>query len=156
MTLAEEVVAKSVARGVHFDPDPSLVLGTVAIVHEVKPRFVPVRVKYDTGSDANFVPFALIEKNGLSEFLVNLETDPSESNVFVGLNDQEYVIHHTIEIQWSAATMRNVRTTQFHVAEDLPYDMILGNSFVQENKVFHPQRVALPLHHKHQNSSKSL
>ncbi|CAN9232778.1 unnamed protein product [Alternaria alternata] len=148
MTLAEEVVAKSVARGVHFDPDPSLVLGTVVIVHETQPRFVPVRAKYDTGSDANFVPYELVRKNGLSDFLKKLETTSPEDNVFLGLNNQEYIIDHTIELQWSAATMRHVRTTQFHVAEGLPYDVVLGNPFIQENQVFHPERVALPLHHK--------
>ena len=155
MTLAEEVVARSVARGVHFDPDPSLVLGTVVIVHESKPRFVPVRAKYDTGSDANFIPYELIKNNGLLEFLVKLEVDSLEDNVFIGLNDQEYTIEYTIELQWSAATMRHVRTTQFHVAEDLPYDLVLGNPFIQANQVFHPQRVALPLHHKHPNPSES-
>ncbi|CAN9266421.1 unnamed protein product [Alternaria alternata] len=148
MTLAEEVVAKSVARGVHFDPDPSLVLGTVVIVHETQPRFIPVRAKYDTGSDANFVPYELVRKNGLSDFLKKLETTSPEDNVFLGLNNQEYIIDHTIELQWSAATMRHVRTTQFHVAEGLPYDVVLGNPFIQENQVFHPERVALPLHHK--------
>jgi len=155
MTLAEEVVAKSVARGVHFDPDPSLVLETVVIVHETQPRFVPVRAKYDTGSDANFVPYELVRKNGLSDFLKKLETTSPEDNVFLGLNNQEYIIDHTIELQWSAATMRHVRTTQFHVAEGLPYDVVLGNPFIQENQVFHPERVALPLHHKLGSSGKS-
>jgi hypothetical protein len=154
VTIAEEMVTRSLARGVHFDPDPSLILGTIAVTHELKPRFVPVRVKYDTGSDVNFVPLALIEKNGLSEFMVKLEGDDSDDNVFLGLNNQEYVIHHTITLKWSAATMHNVRTTHFHVAEDLPYDMVLGNPFVQDNRVFHPQRVALPLRHKYRDSGK--
>jgi hypothetical protein len=127
----------------------------VVIVHETKPRYVPVRAKYDTGSDANFVPRELIDKNKLSEFLVKLETSSPEDNIFVGLNNQEYIINYTIELQWSAATMRHVRTTQFHVAEDLPYDVVLGNPFIQANQVFHPQRVALPLHHKQTTSSKS-
>jgi hypothetical protein len=154
VTIAEEMVNRSLARGVHFDPDPSLVLGTIAVTHELKPRFVPVRVKYDTASDVNFVPLALVEKNGLSEFMVKLEGDDSGDNVFLGLNNQEYVIHQTITLKWSAATMHNVRTTHFHVAEDLPYDMVLGNPFVQDNRVFHPQRVALPLRHKYRDSGK--
>jgi hypothetical protein len=154
VTLAEEVVARSVTRGIHFDPDPSLVLGTIVVTHEDKPRFVPIRAKYDTGSDVNFIPFTLVERNGLSEFLVKLKDNTLEDNVFLGLNNQEYVIHHTITLQWSAATMHNVRTTHFHVADDLPYDMVLGNPFIQENRVFNPQRVALPLRRKHRDSGK--
>jgi hypothetical protein len=118
----------------------TITLGTIVVTHEEKPRFVPVRAKYDTGSDVNLVPIALVEKNGLSDFLVKLDEDGSEDNVFLGINNQEYVIHHTITLKWSAATMHNIRTTYFHVAEDLPYDMVLGNPFVQDNQIFHPHR----------------
>ena len=154
VTVAEEVITKSVARGIHFDPDPSLVLGTIVVTHEENPRFVPVRAKYDTGSEVNIVPIALVEKNGLLEFLVELEAGTFESKVY-GLNDQEFIIHHTISLQWSAATMRNVRTTRFHVADASPYDMLLGNPFIQENKVFDPQRVALPLRHGPRSSGEN-
>lgn len=156
VTSANEVVAQSVTRGIHFETDPSLILGTIAVTHESKPRFVHVRAKYDTSSDVNFIPFALVEKNGLSAFLVDLEDDGSESNVFIGLNNQKYLIHHTITLKWCAATMHNVRTTQFHVADHLPYDMLLGNPFIQENRVFDPQRVALPIRRKHLNIGKNV
>ena len=155
-TVAEEIVKRSLASGIHFDPDVTLTLGTIVVTHEEKPRFVPVRAKYDTASDVNFVPLSLVEKNGLSEFLVRLNEDANEDNVFVGINNQEYTIHHTITLKWSAATMHNIRTTYFHVAEDLPFDMVLGNPFIQDNQVFHPQRVALPLRHKHRSSGKSM
>jgi hypothetical protein len=165
MNMANGMVARRLARSIHSDPDSSIVLATIVVTHEAKPRFVPARAKYDTGSDANFVPHALVKESGLLEFMVKLEAGTSEENteagvpkrnVSIGLDNQEHIIHHTITLQWSAATMWKARTTQFHVAEDLPYDMVLGNPFIQENGVFDSQRVALPVRRKYPCAGKFL
>ncbi|KAF2725247.1 hypothetical protein K431DRAFT_290929 [Polychaeton citri CBS 116435] len=153
VTLADEVVTKSMARGTNFDNNPSMVLGTITVTHESKPRFVPVRAKYDTGADANFIPSAFVKAHGLSSLLEELLEDGSHSNLFIGLNNEEFYIQHTITLQWCASTMHRVRTTKFHVADDLPYDMLLGDPFIQENRIFDPQRVALPLRRRRRNSA---
>ena len=97
------------------------------------------------------LPADLVEKHGLSDLLLELKTDDPDDNIFVGLNDHEYYVCHTITLQWCASTMHRVRTTQFYVVDSVPCDKILGNPFIQENRVVHPQRVALPLRRKHRS-----
>lgn len=155
VNLAAELVAHSVAQGVNFDTNPSNVLGTITLTHEDAPRFVPVRIKYDTAADANFIPRAFIEANDLSPLLERIQDDPDgdgpDAIVFTGLNDQEYKIEDTINLSWCASNMHRMRTTKFHVAESLPFDIILGDAFILENQPFHPQRTALPLRRKHRD-----
>jgi len=146
VTLAEKVVTQTMANGISFDSNPSLTFGTIALTHQAQPRYVPVRAKYDTGSDVNLVPAELIVSNDLSSLLVE------EEDTFIGLNNQEYHTCHTITLKWCAVNMHRMRTTKFHVTDDLPFDMVLGDSFIQENAVFDPQRVALPLRRKHRGS----
>ena len=151
-SIADSIVARGVALEMHFDRDPSLVVGIIFITHEEKGRFVPVRAKYDTGSDANFIPSALVERARLSAILVPLEDD--SVNVFVGLNNQEYHPTHMVTLDWCASTMHKTQATKFHVIDDVPYDILLGNPFVIENNVFTPPRVALPLRHKNRTAGK--
>ena len=143
VTLAEKVVTQTIAKGVSFDSNPSLTFGTIALSHKAQPRYVPVRVKYDTGSDVNLVPAGLVASNDLSSLLAE------EEATFIGLNNQEYHTYHTITLKWCAVNMHKMRTTTFHVTDELPYDMVLGDVFIQENAIFDPQRVALPLRRKH-------
>ncbi|KAF1955573.1 hypothetical protein CC80DRAFT_505450 [Byssothecium circinans] len=143
VTLAEKAVTQTIAKGIAFDSNPSLTFGSIALTHKAQPRYVPVRAKYDTGSDVNLVPAQLIVSNDLSSLLVEGE------DTFIDLNNQEYHTHHTITLKWCAVNMHKMRTTTFHVTDDLPFDMVLGDPFIQENAVFDPQRVALPLRRKH-------
>lgn len=146
VTLAEKVVTQTIAKGISFDSNPSLTFGTIALTHKAQPRYVPVRAKYDTGSDVNLVPAELIVSNDLSSLLVE------EEDTFIGLNNQEYHTCHTITLKWCTVNMHKMRTTKFHVTGDSPFDMVLGDPFIQENAVFDPQRVALPLRRKHRGS----
>lgn len=155
VTLADEVVAKSIARGFRFDNDATLVLGTITVTHEDKARFVPVRAKYDTGSDVNFIPSSLVEKHGLGALLQELDEEEKQDNVFIGLNEQEYHVQHIIVLQWCASSMHHVRTTKFHVADEVPFDMLLGNPFIQENRIFDPQRTALAIRRKRPSAGES-
>ncbi|KAL1599490.1 hypothetical protein SLS60_007293 [Paraconiothyrium brasiliense] len=136
VTLAERVVTQTIAKGISFDSNPSLTFGTIALTNNAQPQWISVRAKYDTGSDDNLVPTELIVSNGLSSLLVE------EEATFLGLNNQEYHTYHTITLKWCAVNMHKMRTTKFHVTDDLPFDMVLGDPFIQENAVFHPQRVS--------------
>jgi hypothetical protein len=127
-----------------------MVHAVVYLTHETTPNFIPVRAKYDTGCDVNFIPKRFVEEHGLTRFMTLLggEDAKIEGQVFVGLNNQEYVIYHDITLQWCATNMHQVRTTKFHVADNLPYEMVLGDPFILENRVFHPKPSALPLRRK--------
>jgi hypothetical protein len=153
-SLAEEVVIRSVAQGFRFDANPSLVMGTIAVIHEAQPRFVAVRAKYDTGAEANFIPAAFVEKYGLSSLLEAIPEDDPDGNVFIGLNNEEYTVQRTITLSWSASAMHRVPTTIFYVADDLPYDILLGDPFIQKNNVFDIRRIALPLRRKRRDPSR--
>jgi hypothetical protein len=145
VTLADEVVTRSIAKGVHFGNDLSLTIGTIVLIHKEKPTYVPVRAKFDTGSDANFIPYSLVHAHGLQESLVELEDEGPDANTFQGLDNHEYQFRHTITLSWCAMTMNRVRNTLFYVADNVPYDMLLGNDFIRDNSVFEPPRIALPL-----------
>lgn len=77
-SIADPIVPSLMARGVRMDSNPSLVMGTIAVYDEdvPRPRFVPVRVKYDTGSDANFLPITLLEQHNLMRLRETVPEDP--------------------------------------------------------------------------------
>ena len=83
----------------------------IFITDEEKGRVIPVRAKYDTGSDANFIPCALVERARFSSVLIPLEDD--SANVFVGLNNQEYRATYTVTLDWCASTMHKTQPTEF-------------------------------------------
>lgn len=147
-TLADKAASRAMAKGVLAGGDPSLTIGTIVLTHMEKPSYVPVRAKYDTGADANFVSYQFTEQHGLSELLNDLGQEGSEEVIFDGLDEHEYRIRHTITLHWCAAAMHRMRTTLFHVASQLPYDILLGNDFIQENSVLSFSRPALPLRMK--------
>ncbi|KAI7076149.1 hypothetical protein KC339_g13886 [Hortaea werneckii] len=151
-TIKREFLLKDIAKDLLSNASPSLVMGTIAVTHESKPRYVPVRAKYDTGADVNFMPITFLEKHGLSSMQEELAEETPGDNVFIGLNNEEYPVRSTVTLHWCASNMHRMRTTKFHVANDMPFDMLLGDPFIQENKTFDPQRVALPLRRKHRSS----
>lgn len=53
--------------------------------------------------------------------------------------------------------MHKVRKTLFHVVDEVGYDLLLGDDFIMENKVFNTPRSALPLRraHKHRDACKT-
>lgn len=69
--------------------DRSIVDSTITVIHESKPRYISARAKYDTGSDANFTSSAFVANDGLSALQRTLKVP----KVFVGLNEQEYLIN---------------------------------------------------------------
>ncbi|CAD0089286.1 unnamed protein product [Aureobasidium mustum] len=140
VAIADNIIALKDRRGMQFDSDPSMIMGTIAVTHEDKPRFVPVQAKYDTGSEANFIAAGFLEKHNLSALLQKLPKD----DCFRGLNKCDYPVSHTITLDWCAMTMNKVRKTQFHVVEEVPFDIIIGNPFIMDNRVFQSTRVALP------------
>ncbi|KAH0361933.1 hypothetical protein KCU65_g8392, partial [Aureobasidium melanogenum] len=129
--------------------DPSITDSTITVIHEDKPRYIAARAKYDTGSDVNFTSSAFVVENGLSPLLEELDN----AEIFVGLNDQEYHVKYTVVLHWCAATMHKARTTTFFVADEVPYDILLGNEFIIRNRVFEPQRTVLALRYKHRSSA---
>ncbi|KAG9585507.1 hypothetical protein KCU77_g9923, partial [Aureobasidium melanogenum] len=129
--------------------DPSITDSTITVIHEDKPRYIAARAKYDTGSDVNFTSSAFVAESGLSSLLEELD----HSEIFVGLNDQEYHVKHTVVLHWCAATMHKARTTTFFVADEVPYDILLGNEFIIRNRVFEPQRTVLALRYKHRSTA---
>lgn len=157
-SLAETIIAGSKIQGVRFDSDPSLVTGTITITHEDIPRFVPVCIKYDTGSDANFIPSTLLQDHGLLELIESLASDVEQSEcVFFGLNQQEYPVKQVVTLHWSPSNSRKTRKSVFHIVDDMGYDLLLGNPFICENDVFgKPARSALPISfaRKHHNAGK--
>jgi hypothetical protein len=126
----------------------------VYLTHETPPNSIAVRAKYDTGCDVNLIPKRFVEEHGLTEFMTLLGGEDArfEGQVFIGLNNQEHVIYHEITLRWCADNMHQVRTTKFHVADSLPYEMVLGDPFILENRVFHPKPSALPLRRKRNSS----
>lgn len=144
-TLADEIATRAVARGVHFGTDPSLTVGTIAVTHTNPPRYIPVRVKYDTGSDVNIISKEFAMEHDLGDLLNEIEGGGSQEDILLGLDDHEYRVRFTITLSWCAATMHKMRKTKFHVTDQLPYDLLLGNDFIQENSVLYVPRPALPL-----------
>ena len=158
-SLAETIMAGTKIQGIRFDSDPSLVTGTITIAHETVPRFVPVRIKYDTGSDANFIPSILLQEHGLAELVEGVSSDDGGPEwIFLGLNQQEYAVKQSITLYWCSSTMRKTRKSVFHVIDDMGYDLLLGNPFIIENDVFRTTtRSALPITfvRKHRDAGKS-
>jgi hypothetical protein len=108
----------------------------VFLTHKTTPNSIAIRAKYDTGCDVNFIPKSFVEDHGLTKFMTLLggEDARSEGQVLVGLNNQEHVIYHDTTLRWCADNMHQVRTTKFHVADSLPYEMVLGDPFILENR----------------------
>lgn len=152
VAIRRELLLKDIASDLVSSASPSLVMGTIAVAHESKPRYVPVKAKYDTGADVNFMPIAFLEKHGLSSMQEELVEETPGDNVFIGLNNEEYIVLSTVTLHWCASNMHRMRKTKFHVANDMPFDMLLGDPFIQENRTFDPQRIALPLRRKHRSS----
>jgi hypothetical protein len=130
------------------DTDRSVTDSTITVIHEDEPRYIAARAKYDTGSDFNFTSSAFVTKHGLSTLLEILDN----AEVFVGLNSQEYHVKHTIVLHWCASTMHKTRTTTFFVADEVPYDILLGNEFIIQNGIFEGRRAVLALRHKHRSA----
>jgi hypothetical protein len=128
--------------------DYSITNSTITVTHEDAPRYIAARAKYDTGSDVNFTSSAFVADNRLSALLETLE----KAEIFVGLNSKEYHVKHTIVLHWCASTMHKTRTTTFFVADEVPYDILLGNEFIINNRVFEPERTVLALRQKHHSS----
>jgi hypothetical protein len=64
--------------------------------------------------------------------------DGPGSDVFVGLNQQEYIVSNTITLKWCEVTMHRMLETVFHVADALPYDVLLGGHL--------STRIKFPIH----------
>ncbi|KAG9556939.1 hypothetical protein KCU71_g11190, partial [Aureobasidium melanogenum] len=150
VTFAEGIIARSVERGMQFDNDPSEPVGTIIATHEGKPRYVPVKAKYDTGSEANFIAAGFLKEHNLSALLQKLPKD----DWFRGMNECRYPVTYTITLDWCASTMNKVRKTQFYVVEEVPFDIIIGNPFILDNRVFQQSKVALPCRYEHLSAGK--
>ncbi|KAF3004795.1 hypothetical protein E8E13_002947 [Curvularia kusanoi] len=143
VSLADEIATRAVRNGTYFGNDLSIETGTVVILpkHQPKerPRHVPIVAKYDTGADGNFISIDFLRQHHLEDRLVEIQEDGSVETIFVGLDGHEYHITHTITLHWCSATMNKIRHTLFHVAEEVPYDLLLGNGFIMENRILDPQ-----------------
>ncbi|KAJ8106800.1 hypothetical protein OPT61_g9303 [Boeremia exigua] len=152
VSLADEVATRAFRNGTYFGKDLSIETGTVVILpkhsSEDRPSYVPILAKYDTGADGNFISINFVRHHDLVDRLVEIQEDGSVETVFYGLDGHEYRITHTVTLHWCSATMNKIRHTLFHVAEEVPYDLLLGNDFIMENRVLNPQRVGLPLRSK--------
>ncbi|KAI6865907.1 hypothetical protein KC323_g4166 [Hortaea werneckii] len=105
VAIRRELLLKDIASDLVSSASPSLVMGTIAVAHESKPRYVPVKAKYDTGADVNFMPIAFLEKHGLSSMQEELVEETPGDNVFIGLNNEEYIVLSTVTLHWCASNM---------------------------------------------------
>lgn len=145
----ESVIASHSPESRELDQDLSMLDAVIAKTHQEPSgsSWFPVRGKYDTGSDANFITKTLITAQGLESQLEALSTTDIGSRGFTGLNQQTCLPTHKLRLSWCARNAFKYSLTDFYVVEDAPYDIVIGNPYIQEAKVFQrsEKRVALPI-----------
>lgn len=145
----DSVVTSHSPESRELDEDLSMLDAVIAKTHQEPygSSWFPVRGKYDTGSDANFITKTLITAQGLESQLEALSKTDIGSRGFTGLNQQTCLPTHKLELSWCARNAFKYSLTEFYVVDDAPYDIVIGNPYIQEAKVFQrsDKRVALPI-----------
>lgn len=97
----------------------------------------------------------MIEEHGLEEGLQELDMAGSDEHCFHGLNGLEFIPQHTIRLSWCSPRFDKVRTDDFYVVDEAPFDIILGMAVIREVNPFGPRQItALPLRRKDKTAGK--
>ncbi|RFN44796.1 hypothetical protein FIE12Z_10990 [Fusarium flagelliforme] len=90
------------------------------------PQFVPVRSKYDTGSDENFVSAEILNKNGIDPTLIT--TIPEENRKkreLHMLNNFTFIPKQEVRLSWHKHNDMRQREDVFIIVEDAPFDVLI-------------------------------
>lgn len=78
-----------------------------------------------------------------------------DEHCFLGLNKLEITPQHTIRLSWCSPRSDKVRTDDFYVVDEAPFDIILGMAVIRKVEPFgHRQTAALPLRRKDKTAGK--
>jgi hypothetical protein len=90
------------------------------------PQFVPVRSKYDTGSDENFVSAEILNKNGIDPTIITtiLEENRKKRELHM-LNNLTYIPKQEVRLSWHKHNDMKQREDVFIIVEDAPFDVLI-------------------------------
>lgn len=148
-SIVDMTNAATVQPGQVVENDSTMILGTITVVHEAAPRYVPFRAKYDSGSEENFVSLAFVQEHGLTSLLQEVPDGEQDHFTFIVLNDVEVQARHTLTLHLCPSNMRRMRKTLFHVVDEVPYDLLIGEPFITANNVWDRARPVLHLIRKY-------
>ena len=89
----------------------------------------PVRGKYDTGADGDFVALEVLERAKLAEFIKPLD----HPAVVTALN-QKLELRSKITLTWVLNHDTESEERDFYVAPDADFDILLGNPYLKEHR----------------------
>ncbi|KAI1070476.1 hypothetical protein LB507_006733, partial [Fusarium sp. FIESC RH6] len=90
------------------------------------PKFVPVRSKYDSGSDENFVSAEILNKSGIDQTLIT--TIPQENQKERELHMFEnftFIPKQEVRLSWHKHNDMKQREDLFIVVEEAPFDVLI-------------------------------
>lgn len=94
---------------------------------ESRPSWHPVRGKYDENSEANLVSRAIITRAQLEGSVEQMDQVTVESLCGLQVHLKEKIL-----LYWAPQNSSSSYTTEFYVADDAPFDLLLNKHFIAE------------------------
>ncbi|RBR14437.1 uncharacterized protein FIESC28_07673 [Fusarium coffeatum] len=90
------------------------------------PRFVPVRSKYDTGSDENFVNAEILKKNQIDPTLITaIPGKHQKKRELTMLGSLTFIPKQEVRLSWHKHNDMKQREDVFIIVEDAPFDVLI-------------------------------
>ncbi|CAG7555219.1 unnamed protein product [Fusarium equiseti] len=90
------------------------------------PQFVPVRSKYDSGSDENFVSAEILNKNGIDpELITTIPEENRKKRELHMLNNFTFIPKQEVRLSWHKHNDMKQREHVFIIVENAPFDVLI-------------------------------
>ena len=95
----------------------------------------------DTGCDEDWVSMEIIKRAHLE----NQVARNPDSRIYVGFGGKHIESKHKVKITWYANNSTKTRQTEFLIAEQGPFDLLIGKKFIFSENIFIFNQAALVL-----------
>jgi hypothetical protein len=110
---------------------------TLDVAEGKRPIFYPAKAKFDTGCVDCLITEAVIRKYNLDEW-----REKCVERTYLALGNSEVISNSLLHLNWSANNETTLRRNLFYVVADSPFELLLGETFMNDNSRFIP---ALPV-----------
>ena len=131
--------------------DPSLFNASIAFVADSQPTWLPIRGKFDTGSDISLVRKEILERAGIEGLTVRIAPVSFGSGIAPAV---DHTATEEIDLTWQPNNSSMSFRTPFYVVEEGAFDLLVDNNFIREHDALRNNRSMLFLKNKRRDSGR--
>ena len=121
--------------------DPFGFTATIIRTYEGNSYHTVARGKLDSGCDDNWISTDIIERAGMGEEVQHIE----RSATYTAFGGHQFQPLGSIDVSWFAQNASISRKSKFLVHDGVPFDMVLGTTFITKESSFVFDKPALAL-----------